>query len=171
MDWLMILLRIVHIGSAMAWFGGAIFGAFFISPTAKALGKDAQAFMDHLLTRRRMGVFFPVVAGLTILSGAALYWRDSGGLQLAWITTPTGLGFSIGALAGIATFVGGAILIGPSVADQAAVQTELAQSGTPATPEQRERLARADRRMQLANRIDLPLIGLAGLMMAVARYL
>ena len=38
-------------------------------------------------------------------------------------------------------------------------------------PGQRQRLERADRRMRLAYRIDLPLILLAGLMMAIARYL
>ncbi len=171
MDWLIIALRVVHVGSAMAWFGGAIFGSFFLAPTAKALGREAQPFMDHMARKRRIGVFFPIVAVLTVSSGAALYWRDSGGLQLSWITTPTGLGFTIGALAGIATFVGGAVLVGPSLAEQTAVQNELAGSGAPATDAQRERLTRADHRMQLANRIDLPLIATAGVMMAIARYL
>jgi uncharacterized membrane protein len=36
MDWLLIFLRVVHIGSAMAWFGGAIVGSFFVSPAARA---------------------------------------------------------------------------------------------------------------------------------------
>jgi len=63
------------------------------------------------------------------------------------------------------------ILIGPSVAEQAAVQNELAVSGGGPTEAQRGRLDRADRRMQLANRIDMPLILLAGLTMAVGRYL
>lgn len=91
MDVLLIAMRIIHIGSAMAWFGGAIMGSFFLQPTAAALGASGQSFMEHLLSRRKMGIFFPVVAGLTILSGAVLYWRDSQGLQLTWITSPTGL--------------------------------------------------------------------------------
>jgi hypothetical protein len=127
--------------------------------------------MDHLTTRRRMGIFFPVVALLTVVSGVALYWRDSGGLQLSWITTPTGVGFTIGGLAGIASLILGAILVGPSIAEQTTVQTELAASDGPPTAAQQERLDRADRRMELANRVDLPLMILAGLMMAVARYL
>jgi uncharacterized membrane protein len=171
MDWWLILLRVVHVGSAMVWFGGAIIGGFFLQPAAKALGSAGQPFMDQLMNRRRMGVFFPVVAALTILSGAGFYWIDSGGLNAAWITSPTGLAFTIGAIAAIATFVGGLVLIGPSVAEQTAVQNELAVVGGEPTPAQRERLELADRRMQLANRIDLPLILVAGLMMAVARYL
>jgi hypothetical protein len=118
-----------------------------------------------------MGIYFPIVAALTILAGAALYWRDSNGLASAWMSSPTGLAFTIGGLAAIVAFVGGMILIGPSVADQTAVRNELAATGGGPTDAQRERLERADRRMRLANRIDLPLILLAGLTMAIGRYL
>ena len=163
MDWELIVLRVVHVGSAMAWFGGAIIGRFFLFPTAQALGPAALPFMEHLTKRRRIGVFFPIVAALTVLAGAALYWRDSDGLDPAWIATPHGLAFTVGGLAAIVAFVGGLILIGPSVAAQTAVQNELAASGGAPTEGQRARLERADRRMRLANRIDLPLIFLAGL--------
>ena len=171
MDWGLILLRIVHVGSAMTWFGGAIVGGFFLTPTAKALGQAGQPFMEHLMMRRRMGIFFPIVAALAVLSGAVLYWRDSGGLQAAWITSPTGLAFTIGGLAAIVAFVMGFILVGPSVAEQTAVRTEMAGGDGVPTEAQRERLDAADRKMQLANRFDVPLILLAGLMMAVGRYL
>lgn len=171
MDWWLLLIRIIHVASAMLWFGGAIIGSFFLSPTAEALGRRGQPFMDHLMRRRRMGIFFPIVAALTILSGVALYWRDSGGLVPAWITSPTGLAYTIGGLAAIASFVGGLVLVGPSVAEQTAVQNELAAGdGTP-TEIQRRRLERADRLMRLATRIDLPLIIMAALTMAVGRYL
>jgi uncharacterized membrane protein len=170
MDGLLIILRILHVGSAMVWFGGAIIGSFFLGPTAEALGRSGQPFMDHLMNRRRMGIFFPVVA-VTVLSGAALYWRDSGGLQAAWITSPSGLAFTIGGVAAIASFIGGLVLVGPSVAEQTAVQNELASGDGVPTEGQRRRLERADRLMRLATRLDLPLILLAGLMMAVARYL
>jgi hypothetical protein len=171
MDWSLIILRIIHVGSAMAWFGGAIVGGFFLFPTAKALGSASQPFMDHLTKRRRLGIYFPIVAALTILAGAALFWRDSNGLDPAWISSPTGLAFTIGGLAAIVAFVGGMILIGPSVAEQTAVANELAATGDVPSDAQRERLVRADRRMRLANRIDLPLILVAGLTMAVGRYL
>ncbi len=38
MDALLIVSRIVHVGSAMIWFGGTIVSAFFLQPTAQALG-------------------------------------------------------------------------------------------------------------------------------------
>ena len=171
MDTVLLIARVVHIGSAMIWFGGAIIGGFFLQPTARALGAAGQPFMEHLLKRRGLGILFPVVAGLTVLSGAALYWRDSGGLQTAWIASSSGLTFTIGGLAAIVAFVGGLVLIGPSVAKQAAVEAELASGDGVPTEHQSERLARADRRMQLASRLDLPLLILASVTMAVGRYL
>lgn len=171
MDALLIFFRIIHVGSAMIWFGGAIVSSFFLQPTVEALGVAGQPFMDHLMNRRKMGIMFPIVAALTILSGAVLYWRDSGGLQLTWITSPTGLAFTVGGLAAIIAFVGGGILIGPGIAEQTAVRGELAAGDGVPTAEQRERLDRAEGRLKLAGRIDLPLLILAGLTMAVARYL
>lgn len=172
MDALLILFRIIHVGAAMIWFGGAIVSSFFLQPTVEALGVRGQPFMEHLMVRRKMGIMFPIVAGLTILSGAVLYWRDSNGLQGAWITSPTGLGYTIGGIAAIAAFVLGGILIGPGVAEQTAVRGELAAGdGAPPSPAQQERLTRAEGKLRLAGRIDLPLLLLAGLTMAVARYL
>ena len=170
MDWLLALLRVVHVGGAMAWFGGAIVGGFFLQPTARALGAAGQPFMEHLMRRARMGVYFPIVAALTILAGAGLYWRDSNGLDLAWIGSGPGIAYTIGGLAAIAAFVGGMVLIGPGVAAQAAVARELAAGAAP-SESQRARLERADRRLRLAGQIDWPLLLVAGLTMAVGRYL
>jgi hypothetical protein len=171
MDALLIFFRIIHVGSAMIWFGGTIVSAFFLQPTVEALGTAGQPFMEHLMNRRKLGIMFPIVAALTVLSGAVLYWHDSGGLQLTWITTPTGLAFTVGGLAAIIAFVGGGILVGPGIAEQTAVRGELAAGDGVPTAAQQERLDRADRRLRLAGRVDLPLLLLAGLTMAVARYL
>ncbi|HEU4674289.1 MAG TPA: hypothetical protein VFS32_15455, partial [Candidatus Limnocylindrales bacterium] len=125
MDFGLLTLRVVHITAAMLWVGGGIIGSFFLNPTAKALGPSAQPFMDHLASRRRMSIYFPVVATLTVVAGAFLYWRDSGGLRAEWIASPTGLAFTIGALCGIASLVLGGVLVGPSLSEQSAVQNEL----------------------------------------------
>jgi hypothetical protein len=61
MDGWLILLRVVHIGSLMAWFGGAVVAFFFLLPTADTLGRAGQPFMDHLMNRLRLGTFVPIV--------------------------------------------------------------------------------------------------------------
>ena len=171
MDLILLGLRITHIGSAMIWFGGAVLGTFYFSPIGKALGPAAQPFFDAA-EKRGLGILFPAAATLTVVSGLGLYWRDSGGLQLAWITSPSGLAFTAGGLAAIASLIAGFVLIAPSLAEQSAVNNELARSGA-AAPDagQRARLDRVERRMDLASRIDFPLIVFAALTMAVGRYL
>ena len=171
MDWLLLILRVIHVGGAMAWFGGAVVSTYFLMPAAQALGPSGQAFMEQLMKRRRMGVFFPIVAALTILAGAALYWRDSNGLALSWITSGPGIAYTIGGLAAIAAFVGGMVLIGPGIAAQTAVAAELAASGAAPNAAQQARLEQADRRLKLAGQIDWPLLLVAGLTMAVGRYM
>ena len=114
---------------------------------------------------------FPIVAGLTILSGAVLYWHDSNGLQAAWITSPTGLAFTIGGLAAILAFVLGGILIGPGVAEQTAVRGG-ARRQQRGTHRGADRATGQSRGKAQAGRPDrFPLLLLAALTMAVARYL
>jgi hypothetical protein len=55
--------------------------------------------------------------------------------------------------------------------EQTAVRNELAVSGAAPSAAQLARLEHADHLMRLATRVDLPLILLAGLTMATARYL
>jgi hypothetical protein len=171
MDAVFIFWRVLHIVTAMIWFGGAIVSAFFLDPTAKALGPAGQPFMDHLMNRRRLGIMFPIVAGLTVVSGAVVYWYNSAGLSMTWIASPTGGAFTVGGVAAVVAFVGGMVLIGPSVAAQTAVARELAAGDGVANARQRQRLERADRNLKLASRIDLPLLIVAALTMAIARYL
>ena len=171
MDTWLIVFRVVHIVAAAFWVGGAIIGTFFLNPTAKALGPAAQPFMDHLSRQRRIGVFFPIVATLTVVAGAFLYWRASAGLSGTWITSPTGLAFTIGALCGIASLILGGVLVGPSIGEQVAVRNELAAGDGVPTDVQRQRLERAEAKMRLADRVDVPLILAAVVLMATARYL
>ncbi|HEX7495611.1 MAG TPA: hypothetical protein VF349_03145 [Candidatus Limnocylindrales bacterium] len=46
-DWWLIALRVVHVGSSMAWFGGAVIESFILFPAARALGPAGQPFIDQ----------------------------------------------------------------------------------------------------------------------------
>jgi uncharacterized membrane protein len=114
MDPFLLLLRVLHIGSGIFWVGAAFTFLLFVNPSAKALGTDAQgAFMDQITRVRRLPMVVLIAGVVTVLAGATLYWRASGGLNSAWISTPTGIGFSIGALAGIVSMALGPIFIVP----------------------------------------------------------
>src|SRR5918996_5723713 len=98
-------LRLVHIVSGAFWFGAAFTMFLFLQPTAQATAPEGQKFMLHLLRNRRFSEAVLAAALLNVGAGALLFWRDSGGLQLAWISRPPGLGFTIGAAAALIALI------------------------------------------------------------------
>jgi hypothetical protein len=168
-DWLVIVLRILHIGSAIGWVGGSALFTFYIEPTIAALGPDAEKVTAELIQRRRVPIYFQILSTTTVLAGAVLYWIDSNGLQIAWITSPTGLFFTIAALAAIAAWLGGG-LIGRAVQRVAALGGEIKAAGGPPGAELMARMHAAQESVKRLSRIDFGLLIVAVVGMAVARY-
>jgi len=171
MDLFMVAFRILHIGSAIVWAGGAALFFFYIEPTISALGPDGEKVLGELVGRRRMPVYFATASTLTVLGGLILYWRDSGGLQLSWITTATGVAITIGGLAGLAAWVGGNFLVRRAIEMVGAIGGEMKAAGGPPSDEQMGRMQAAQERLRLIGLVDLILIGIAAVAMASARYL
>ncbi len=87
MDAYLIVLRIVHILAGVFSVGSILLFFLFIQPTAKAVGPQGGPFMGHLNQQRKLGTFLGIAGLLNIAAGILLYWRDSGGFNLAWITS------------------------------------------------------------------------------------
>lgn len=170
MDLYLIVLRIVHILGGVFWVGAAITFFFFIEPTAKALGPQAQPFMKQMLGVRRFPVYILTANLLVVLSGILLYWRDSNGFRIEWITTGPGLGFTIGGVAAIAATAVGGLFIRPNVERFAALGDRLAAAGGPPTEEQLGEVHALQETLRRIGAIDLALLTVAVLTMATARY-
>lgn len=168
MDWLHIALRLVHIGSAMAWAGGAALFFFYIEPTINKLGPDAEKFVQEFVERRKVPQYFMITSTLTVLGGALLYYQDAGGLQL-W-TSPEGSVFTIGAVAAIIAWLAGGILVAPSVKKVAAIAGEMKAAGGPPSAELMGRMHAAQERLRTIGLVDLILIIIAIIAMESARY-
>jgi uncharacterized membrane protein len=166
-----ITFRILHIMSALAWYGASFLFNFFIEPTAKALGPDGGKFMEHLSKERKVSAIITTIAAITLVSGGFLYWRDSGGFDPDWITSDVGLGFTVGSVAAILAFVAGAIFIGPNVKRMGALGAEIEASGGPPTPDQMQRMEKIQHTLGVVGKWDFAVLTIAALSMAVARYL
>lgn len=171
MDWLSIVLRIVHIGAAVFWVGSAAFMFFFLQPSAAALGPQAGPVMAHLNARRRLPQVIGISAVLTILAGLFLYADASGGFDADWITSPVGLGFTVGGAAAIIAWVLGLVAIGPIVARMGQVSGAVASGGGPASPEQAAEMQALGRRARSLGWVNITLLLIAVVAMAAARYL
>jgi uncharacterized membrane protein len=161
-----LLFRLLHIFAGVLWVGGVVLIALFVQPTVRAIGPAGGQFMGHLLTKTRIAAYFPAVAGLNVVAGFFLFWRNinSGG---HWAATRSGMTISIGALAATIAFLIGGVMIGKSMGEIAKI---LQASGGPPQGEAATQVAAYQARIQSGTKIVLPLLIVAVITMAVGRY-
>ena len=170
MDIVMLILRLIHIGTAVFWGGTAFFLVSFLTPAVQAAGPEGGKVMQRLALSSFPKVL-PGIGSLTVLSGLAMYWHDSAGFQLNWITTPTGLGFSFGALMGLTSLLIGLFVTIPAINRLGSIAREAMASGEPPSPEQMKEIPGLQVKMTSAALWNAIFLALAVAGMATARYL
>jgi uncharacterized membrane protein len=170
-DWYLIVLRAIHILAAVFWVGSFYTFFFFIEPSVKELGPTGGQFMAHLAEKKKLPVVIAATAITAIVAGTLLYWRTSDGFNVDWITSATGLGFTVGALAAIIAFALGFIVIKPAIERMGAIGQGIAATGTPPGDEQMAEMQRLGARLVLVGRVDFVLLTVAVIAMATARFL
>jgi uncharacterized membrane protein len=170
MDAYMVVLRIVHILAGVFWVGSALLIFFFLQPAAREVGPAAGPLMTHLSQRKRLPDVTLAAAGLTILAGLLMYWRDSGGFDPDWIGTAFGITITVGSVSAIAAVALGASVVRPSMKKAGAIAQAAATTGGP-TPEQGAEIQALQQRVSAIGNIVTPLLVLAVIAMAAARYL
>jgi len=170
MDIFIVVVRLIHIVAGVFWAGSAFMVVGYILPTAGKAGPAGGEFMRHLIQSSFTRVIL-TAALLNVLAGLLMYWRDSAGLQLVWITTPTGLTFTVGGLAGLSGLVTAGAVIGPAAARLERLGHEVQAGGKPPTPEQMAQLDALQVKMVQAMRVLAVLLGIAVVAMATARYI
>jgi len=162
----MLLFRLLHVFFGVLWVGGVVLIALFIQPTVREIGPAGGQFMGHLLTKTRIATYFPAVAGLNVVAGLFLLWRNTTGGG-HWAGTRQGMTISIGALAAIIAFLVGGAMIGKSMGEIAKI---LKASGGPPQGEAAARLGVYQGRIQRGTKIVVPLLVIAVITMAIGRY-
>src|SRR6478672_1450895 len=107
MNWLTLVLRLIHVGGGAMWVGMFAFMTFYLSPALAEVGPEGGKLMAAL-QRRRIMVVMPVIALLTIGSGFWLMMRVYGGpANLA--ASRMGIALNVGATAAVVAFLIGII--------------------------------------------------------------
>jgi hypothetical protein len=168
-DPLLILLRLTHILLGAVWVGMMVMNVVFLMPTLRDAGPAAGPVMAGL-QRRKFMVVIPVMALLTILSGAWLMMRVWGGVDGLMASRP-GQTYATGATLAIVAFIIGITIMRPAMMRAAALAQAMGsvQDGT----ERATRTAEMERlraRGALFGRLVTVLLVLATAAMAVARY-
>jgi uncharacterized membrane protein len=89
MNFLMLLLRLIHILAGVFWVGATLTTSYYLKPT-----KDISA-------RTRLATAMTASGILNVLAGYAMYWLDSDGFSSAWMHSGPGIGFAIGGAFGL----------------------------------------------------------------------
>lgn len=159
--YLLILMRLVHILSGVAWAGGAFMLAGFVTPAVQKSGPAGGQVMQRMAGPGRLSTFMTIVALLTTLSGLYLFDVRSNHFNMEWIGTPTGIALSIGALAGVAAFLHGGFVTGRLTSRAAKLGQELAASQGPPPSEKLAEMAALQERLVRNGRISALLLLIA----------
>ncbi len=109
MDYLIIVLRLIHILSGVFWVGSAVFSGFFVFPAVDATGEAGKKFLEYMVAKAKVAARISVAAVLTVLAGGWLYWIDSAGFTSNWTSAGPGWGFGIGGVLGLIGAVTGGV--------------------------------------------------------------
>jgi uncharacterized membrane protein len=112
MNWLMLVLRLIHVGGGALWVGMMAFMTFFLSPALAEAGPQESGKLMAALQKQRIMIIMPVIALLTIGSGLWLMVRVYGGPG-ALAASRTGMALNLGAAAAILAFVIGIVFMRP----------------------------------------------------------
>ena len=166
----LIVLRFAHVISSFCWAGGALIFFWFVEPTAKALAPTGMQFVQHMINKRRYNIFMGISSTLTVLSGGLLLWQITSGNLSFYMKTGPGLGFTLGALVGLAVYFVGMFGIKPRADQLGKIGAAVQAAGVPPTPEQAAQLHKLDGEMSSLSRVDFWLVALSLSLMVTARY-
>ena len=170
MNALMITLRLLHVLGGVLWVGMMFFATFFMMPAIVEAGPDGAKVMAGVM-RRRLPQIMPVIALVTILSGAWLYYRDSAGFQPAFLHSRMGMALGTGGILAIVAFFIGVAVIRPNMMRAVALTQEAMQAPAAERESKMAQAAAARARGHTAEHVVAFLLILAVAAMAVGRYI
>jgi uncharacterized membrane protein len=166
----LIVLRLVHILSAILWVGSGLFTSFFLVPVLTA-SPAAMGQVVAGLTRRRLFLVLQIAAALTILSGLRLLAIDSAGFDGSYFATATGRTFAISGLLAIIAAVLSFGVSRPALVRAGVIAASIAGSSDAA--EKARLTSKVDRLRRVGTIAATLAVGLgilAACGMAIARY-
>jgi uncharacterized membrane protein len=164
MDFILIVLRLVHIVAGSFWVGAALAMTLFVEPSAHEAGPAGSQFMQRL-GQSKYGLTMTIAAILTVVGGYLLY-----GYLGYTLRSLTGVILLIGGLVATVSLIYGGAVTGPTTAKLGKLGAAIQAGGKPPTPEQLSELQALQATLQQAARINTVLVVVALVLMVVARY-
>jgi len=168
--YIILFLRILHVVAGVLWAGAAIVYVTHVKPAVQLIGPAGPMFMQAYIGKRKYPLFMQVNSLLCVAAGVIMYWFASGGLSVNWITSGPGLGFTIGAVAGLLSFFLGGFFIGPRAGKLGRLGQAVAEAGGPPSAAQGEEMHRLESEIARYESVEFVLLFISLITMATARY-
>jgi uncharacterized membrane protein len=168
---IVLILRVAHVVSGLAWVGALLFTKYVLMPTVRATVPDGPQFLGHLAQHMRLQVYMMVAADIAILSGLLLYARALWLAPDRFLTSHSGMMLTLGGVAALLAIVAGRVIAGPSTQRLRRLSDEIRASERGPSPDEERRMNVLRRRMHLGSRSAVWLAAFAAVTMAAARYL
>ncbi len=166
----LLIMRLIHIVAGMMWVGTGLFNALFLVPSLTG----TPALMGPVMTSlRQRGLFtaLPIIALLTIGSGARLMFIISASSPTGYLSTPVGQAFAASGLCAMLAFLSSLLVSRPAFQRAGTLSAKLPSA---ATDDERAsltaRIARLRRISGVASTVATAGLVLAAGGMSVARY-
>jgi uncharacterized membrane protein len=166
-----IILRLVHILGGIFWLGSGLFTTLFLVPALGRLGPAGAGPVMGALQQRRLFTVLPLVAVVTILSGARLLHIASSGFASVYFTTATGRTLLWSGVAAVTGFLLSLVVARPAMVRAGQLGASMATLAEAERGARAAEIERLRRRGANASALAILLLLVAGAGMAVARYL
>jgi len=168
-NWLIVVLRLLHIFAGVFWAGAIFTLARFVLPAVAATGPAGQQFMRQLTMVQGLAKTMTLAGVTAVLAGLWLMGIDSAWFQPSWMGSGMGVMLSIGGLSGIGAAVVG-VRSGMKAARLGGLFKELdAAKGSP-KPEVVAEVQQISAKLAAGVRAVAIMLTITVICMAVARY-
>lgn len=164
-----VMLRLVHVVGGVFWVGSMMYLTFFLMPAMADIG-PAAGQLGAAFQRRKVFVWLPLVALLTILAGLRLLMIDSASFASGYFATNTGKLYLGGGIAAIVAFLIGVTVNRPAMTRLTALGETLAGADEAARARIGAEMAALRARSGTGAKVVTWLLIIAAATMAVARY-
>jgi hypothetical protein len=170
MDFYLLILRLIHILSAVFWAGGVIHLAMFIMPSVNTSMPEGGKVMQRLIAGYHFPTYMATAGALTVLSGLMMYDNLSRHFSTEWIGSSHGLCLTIGALSAITAFLLGILINKPRADKMGRIGKEIMQAGGKPTEVQIAKMTALRMGITSLTKVMAVLVLVAVICMAAAKY-
>ena len=170
MDLYMLIMRLIHILSAVFWAGGIFMLTMFIMPSINTSMPEGGKVMGRMMAAYHFPIYMLIAGSLTVLSGLAMYDNLSRHFTMDWIGSAHGMTLTIGGVSAITAFLLGILVNKPRADRMGRIGKEIMQAGGKPAEAQMAEMTKLRMGVTSMTKFMAVLLLIAVICMASAKY-